>query len=795
VRDLPRAPATRCDLHVHSRASRGNDEWFTRLFGCPESYVEPARQYELARARGMDFFTLTDHDTIDGCVEIAGRVGVFFSEEVTAVFPDEGCTIHVLAWDIDPDQHAAIQARRRNVYHLVDYLCHQGIAHAAAHPLLAPSWNLTPDVLEKLLLMFPVLERVNGLLDARIARDFEYLIERIDGKLLRSWARKHGLSIRGSLDGRRAFCAGSDDHALRKTGLNFTEIPTRARTPAEFLREVAGGRARAVGGDAALEDMATTIQRTSYEFLRRNGGDVRGHLFVDLLDAIVGRPASESEVRHPVAQMFGDAVKRHVAGMARSNALDSMVSLTRTPSAAEETAALERAQWVSDGLLGDAIRNLAGAIPDFDVYRLLDAVRDLTGAAVAAGPLFGAAAHFGRQESQVRRLWARWSAFVPPSFRPVTAVFSDSMGHKDGVSSWCDQLVRESLRAGEGMVVPVVEGSGVAGVRCDADNGADVPYRVVPSAASYALPFYSTFKLQLPSPMATLRLLARERVTRVELATPGPMGLVGALVARALSLPVTATYHTDIVAMGIALGANPILLGALRRYVRWFYGAVDRVRVFSEPTRRAVLELGVSAARIDLEAPCIDPDDFSPRHRDPAIFERLGIPRAGRPVVLSVGRVSREKNLPIIIDAVRRLQDRLVPAPLLVIVGDGPERPRLERASSNQGFAFFVGHQERPTLQRLYASAQVFAFASQIDTLGLVNLEALASGLPIVIPEGSNVASLLRHDEEAYCYPPTPAGLESALVALLQDPHRAARLSSAGRLFVADRTRDRWGRA
>jgi glycosyltransferase involved in cell wall biosynthesis len=98
-------------------------------------------------------------------------------------------------------------------------------------------------------------------------------------------------------------------------------------------------------------------------------------------------------------------------------------------------------------------------------------------------------------------------------------------------------------------------------------------------------------------------------------------------------------------------------------------------------------------------------------------------------------------------------------------------------------------------LQRLYASAQVFAFASQIDTLGLVNLEALASGLPIVIPEGSNVASLLRHDEEAYCYPPTSAGLESALVALLQDPHRAARLSSAGRLFVTDRTRGRWGRA
>jgi len=58
--------ATRCDLHLHSSASLGNDEWYTRYFGCPESYAEPARQYELCKARGMSLVTLTDHDTIAG---------------------------------------------------------------------------------------------------------------------------------------------------------------------------------------------------------------------------------------------------------------------------------------------------------------------------------------------------------------------------------------------------------------------------------------------------------------------------------------------------------------------------------------------------------------------------------------------------------------------------------------------------------------------------------------------------------------------------------------------------------
>jgi hypothetical protein len=155
-------------------------------------------------------------------------------------------------------------------------------------------------------------------------------------------------------------------------------------------------------------------------------------------------------------------------------------------------------------------------------------------------------------------------------------------------------------------------------------------------------------------------------------------------------------------------------------------------------------------------------------------------------VVLSVGRLSREKDLPTIIEAVRRLQTRLRPPPILVIAGDGPERLRLEELTSNEGFVFFVGHQEGTNLRQLFASAQVFAFASRLDTLGLVNFEALASGVPLVVPRDSNIASLLQHDRDAFCYPPGPSGLEEALAVLLEDRERSARLSAAGRRFVAE---------
>jgi len=758
-------------LHVHSRASRDGESWFTRYFDCPESYVEPGLQYDLCRARGMDFFTLTDHDTIDGCLAVAKLPGVFISEEVTAVFPDEGCAIHVLAWNITPDQHAAIQQRRRNVYQLVDYLCEQGISHAAAHPLLSPSWNLTADTLEKLLLLFPVLERVNGLLDARIRDDFEHLIQHVDAKLLRSWAQKHGLSIRGNLNGRTAFTAGSDDHTSQRAGRIYTEVSGSVQTPADLLREVMSGRGKAVGEHASLEDMAGTIQQTSYEHLRRRGVESkRPDLFVDLIDAIRGRPPGPH--RFPAVHAFRAVTRHHLANIesGRGPSIDTH--------SASDIQAIDRAQRMSDGFFAQAVQGLLTAFPAFDLYGMLNAWQAAVEALIAAGPLVGAADHFGRQEQQVRRIWASWTAFDPIPAREMTALLSDSIGHQDGVSTWCHRFIARSARAGEGVVVPVVD-------RAAWDGQEAEPYRLLPAIASYAVPFYSTFKLNVPSPMAMVRMLWRDRVTRVEIATPGPMGLVGCLAARLLRLPVNATFHTDVVALAEILGGDPLPLAPLRRYVSWFYTQVDRVRVFTRPGRDALLRLGVPNARIDLALPQIDPDDFSPAHHDPGIFERLGIPRCGRPVVLSVGRLSREKDLPTIIEAVRRLQTRLRPPPILVIAGDGPERPRLEAVTASEDFVFFVGHQEGTILRQLFASAQVFAFASRLDSLGLVNFEALASGLPLVVPRDSNIASLLQHDRDAYCYPPGPNGLEEALATMLQDRERSARLSVAGRLFVA----------
>jgi hypothetical protein len=89
-------PVTRVDLHCHSAASRVSRLGVQRALGLPECATPPEEVYELAKRRGMDFVTVTDHDTIAGALEIADRPDVFISEELTAWFRGEPQAVHLL---------------------------------------------------------------------------------------------------------------------------------------------------------------------------------------------------------------------------------------------------------------------------------------------------------------------------------------------------------------------------------------------------------------------------------------------------------------------------------------------------------------------------------------------------------------------------------------------------------------------------------------------------------------------------------------------------------------------------
>ena len=134
-----------------------------RSVGLPECATPPEEVYELAKRRGMDFVTITDHDTIDGALELAGRYDdAFVSEELTAWFRGEPQAVHVLVYGITPDDHAWLQAHNRDVEACAEYLHEEGITCALAHPFYAVEAPLTARHRRRLAELFPIWEVRNG---------------------------------------------------------------------------------------------------------------------------------------------------------------------------------------------------------------------------------------------------------------------------------------------------------------------------------------------------------------------------------------------------------------------------------------------------------------------------------------------------------------------------------------------------------------------------------------------------------------------------------------------------------
>ena len=204
---------SRCDIHVHSKHSDRPSEWYLDRIGAPESFTEPLEVYRLAKARGMDFVTISDHDSIAGALDIAHLPGTFLSSEETVTFPEDGCDLHILVLGVTEAQHRELQRLKRNLYDFRAYARSEGIVHVVAHPLFRVNDRLTLDHLEKVLVLFRLFEGVNGTRDPRATALFDAVLASTSSGLLAELAERHRLPARFRL--RRATALRHDRRERR----------------------------------------------------------------------------------------------------------------------------------------------------------------------------------------------------------------------------------------------------------------------------------------------------------------------------------------------------------------------------------------------------------------------------------------------------------------------------------------------------------------------------------------------------------------------------------------------------
>ncbi|MFM8230608.1 MAG: glycosyl transferase, partial [Chthoniobacterales bacterium] len=254
----------RVDLHLHTRYSARATDWLLRKVDFPASCSDPMELYRALRGKGFDFVTFTDHDTIDGCLAIAGQPGAFISEEITAFFPEDDVKVHLLAWGITEGQHAEIQSLRRDIYDLARYLKSQDIAHAVAHPFWPVDERLSVDHWERLILLFRHFETVNGLRDPLLGHTAEFALSRLTPSDIERFATERKLAPLWDEPWKKSFTGGSDDKGGIYAGRAWTEA--EGKTPQEFLSALRDGKCHPGGEGGGPLVMAHSLYSVIFAF-------------------------------------------------------------------------------------------------------------------------------------------------------------------------------------------------------------------------------------------------------------------------------------------------------------------------------------------------------------------------------------------------------------------------------------------------------------------------------------------------------------------------------------------------
>ena len=224
------------DLHVHSCYSREPSVYLLRKIGINECYVDPFDVYKLAKQRGMDAVTITDHDSIEGCLRIVHLPDTFMGCEVTATFPDEFCQVHVLVYHVSEEQFGEINRLRENVHDLIDYLNKQRIRYVLAHPFYTVNNRLTVEVFEKCLLLFGCYE-ISGEQPPSLQRRLRQTLASLTPELIERLINKHDILPLQAEPWQKHLVGGSDDHSGIYLGNTYTEVTGAARME-DFWRGV-----------------------------------------------------------------------------------------------------------------------------------------------------------------------------------------------------------------------------------------------------------------------------------------------------------------------------------------------------------------------------------------------------------------------------------------------------------------------------------------------------------------------------------------------------------------------------
>jgi glycosyltransferase involved in cell wall biosynthesis len=294
-------------------------------------------------------------------------------------------------------------------------------------------------------------------------------------------------------------------------------------------------------------------------------------------------------------------------------------------------------------------------------------------------------------------------------------------------------------------------------------------------------PLYPELRVGPPT-LNTYQEVKRFQPDVVHLIHPALIGIPGLWMGRHLKVPVVASFHLDLARM-----AHHFNIGFVEPAVDYLTKAVFNAADYSLAPSRPVYDYmtHIGIQNVGLWKRGVDAEKFNPRYRNADMRHILSNGHPEDVLLLYVGRLSNEKQL----DHLKPVLER-VPGARLALVGDGPAREDLQSLFSGLPVNF-VGYLRGEALSQAYASADMFVFPSAMETFGLVVVEAMAAGLPVVASRVGGVRDVITEGLNGYSYDSgdIPALVESVR-RIASDRSRMAQMGLAARAFAETQTWD-----
>lgn len=718
----------RADLHCHTRFSKHPSEWFLQRIGTAESYTEPEFLYRTMMERGMDFVTVTDHNTMGGALELLARYPdrVIPGVEATAYFPEDRCKTHILIYGQNEAQFQIIDKLRENIYELRDYLRQERLACSVAHATYAVDGKLTASHLEKLILLFDVFEGINGARNRLHNEQLVGLLSSLDEKDIDRLYDRHRIEPFSATPWIKGFTGGSDDHAGIFLGRTWTEAS--ASTAEAFIEALKDKNSMAHGRHNDFQSLTFSIYKIAFEFSKTRGSGaartffhtLNSYLFdrrqPDLLERIklkLFKNSKESELNELLAGLFDmiGQVEEKLPGNLEKK-LEHLY---------------DQVGHISDRLVAMFIKKIQESLQKGDLSGVVKSISAALPGFFLSVPFITAFRHLFTNRKLVPEVAARLGKENLKREKRILW-FTDTLNDLNGVSVTLKKLGWLCHESGRNMklVTSLLPGEVNREISPNLIN--------IPAVHHLPLPYYPKLMLKVPSILSALKEIYEYGPDEVYISSPGPIGLFGLFAAKLLDARSIAVYHTDFTLEAREIVKDDGIVNLVESYTRWFYQSADEIQTPTREYQDILSVRGFDRDRMKVFRRGLDTEMFKPKVSGLSLMKGQARNWKDGITLLYTGRISEDKGLGFLLDIYQELQKKYGTLNL-VMAGEGPYLETLRDNARGMDRVLFLGRLANKELPEIYNRSDIFVFPSITDTFGMSVLEAQACGLPAVVSD------------------------------------------------------------